>query len=224
LSKKCYAQSRLELGIAWQLKKGVIYKINEYSNAPEKYNHSTGYISPQVDFVVLYKHKPKWNIYSGISLGYSSHICTFNYKNVSESYKTTVQSIKIPLRTGYNINKRLELLLGASVNFASVFQTQTSFEFRSGGGNDYHSVFIAPFVNFTTFSGLLGVQYNTMKRLKIFASLDYEFGKYPVTKLSNEYITNSHSSGAYYYTEYKPQLYMISIGMYIKVWGSKKQL
>jgi hypothetical protein len=224
----CKAQPKIEAGAGFQLKRGVIYNINQISNAPNRYVYSTGILNFQYDLTLNWRYKHQWSFYSGISIGYSSHKCGFKYNTnsnyTSQTYKVTSRSIKVPIKVGYMLGKRFEVLIGLSPNFSTVARVGVAYEFGIGNSNNSKSKFQAPPVNFTTGSILFGIQYHTKKRTSWFTQLDYDLGKYPTTILTNTIIGRSGQQDITYNTSYKPQLCMISIGMYIRIWGSKKQL
>lgn len=223
LASLVYAQNKPEMGMGFQLKKGFIYQINEETNAEDKYSYSTGFINPQVDFGVTFFASEKTNLYTGLSLGFSSHKCQFLYSangnHFDETYTTQLVSLKLPLRVKYNLTNRIGVIGGAGINFSKVFSYKLVSNPYIVELEKYESSFYIPTSSgFVTGSLVGGVQFLVVDHVHLFGLLDIEFGKTAKAELSNRYQYQIGSPDITYYTRYRPQLLMLSVGVFIDLY------
>ena len=119
--------SKFEIAASLLLKKNTPYGQTTFENTLNKYNLTTD-LSSQLDFLVSYQLNKKIKLYSGIGFagnGFSAEIELDDPKyKINFSAELGITSLKIPIRVGYIINKRFELIGGLSINFnenSSVF-------------------------------------------------------------------------------------------------------
>lgn len=215
-------QSKWEFGFDIQLKKNLLLNANENTLTPERYSYGTGYLNPQFEILAAYRLNTKWQMVTGLGVGYESHYCEFKHgssnSSLSETFTTRGQVSKVPLRVVYSFNRAFGLIVGGGVNFVNIYATRVNYSFRFGGGpSAYESEFQSGFSRYLSGSLSVGFQYNGKNRTSWFLLGDLELSRYPEVSVAHKY-QDRFGNETFYATTYQAHLYSIAVGMYCRIY------
>lgn len=215
---QCYSQNKIGIDFTFGLRKNLIYASNDETSTPSNFSYSTDKYNTQFELLVSYRFRPRYSLSGGLGIANSAFYSNFKYSSnagyLNAVYGSHIASLKVPIRIGYMLSPKFEILSGAAVNVHSLneitFDSDYSFDQSIVR---YYYLSDQKFEVFTTFSLNLGLQYYIKERFKLFCSGEMDLGKYPQTRTLTSIESSSPSIDIVdYYNKFSLRFYALTIG------------